>query len=91
MLPAKVPVQKRRHFTSSLMFDLPNVLVVGTNPDPNIITCIIHCESAMIEPDPHGPEFSSLLKMQRRMRRVFFQEFEVLPGDSLDSFWQMGK
>jgi len=49
------------------MFDPPNVVVVGTNPDPDIITSIVHGESAMIESDPHGPEFSNLLKMQRRM------------------------
>ena len=42
----------------------------------------------MIDPDPYGPQLSDLLEMQRGMRWVLLQEFEVLPGHSLDSFRQ---
>ena len=73
------------------MFDQPLVLVMRTDPDPNKVRTILHCEGAVIDPDPHGPQLSDFLEMQRGVRRVRLQEFEVLSAHSLDGFRQRRK
>lgn len=42
----------------------------------------------MIDPRPNRPIFSYFFEMQRRMRAVVFEQFEVFSGYRLDSFRQ---
>ena len=62
-----------------------------TDPDPDKLRTILDCEGAVIDPDPRGPQLSDLLEMQRGVRWVLVQEFEVLSGHFLDSFRQTRK
>src|SRR3989304_1925392 len=61
------------------------------DPDPDKIRTILHCEGAVIDPDPRGPQLSDLFEMQRGVRWVLLQELEVLSGHSLDRFRQTRK
>jgi len=39
----------------ALLFDQSLILVMRTYPDPDKIRTILHCEGAVIDPDPRGP------------------------------------
>ena len=60
-----------------------------TDPDPDKVRAILDRQRTVIEPGSHRPHFPHLLEMQRGMRRISLQQFEVFSGDSLDRFWQM--
>ena len=64
---------------------------MGTDPDPNKVLTVLYGKGAVVDPGPHGPQVSHLLEVQRGMRGVFFQEFEVLSGDHLDGIGEVGK
>ena|ERR1700674_2241609 len=64
---------------------------MGTNPDPDKIRTLLYCKSAVIEPYSHGPQLSYLLEMQRGVRGVGFQQFEIFSGDRLNTFRQICK
>ncbi len=59
-----------------------------TDPDPDKVRAILHCEGAVIDPDPHGPQLSNFLEMQGGVRWAPLQELEILSGYFLDSFRQ---
>jgi hypothetical protein len=64
---------------------------MGTDPEPDIVLTVLNSQSAMIDPGPSGPKLAYFLEVQRRMGAVIFEEFEVLSGYRLDSFWQVSE
>jgi len=49
--------------SSALLSDQSLILVMRTDPDPDKVRTLLHCEGAVIEADPHGPQlFPTFLK-----------------------------
>ena len=70
---------------------LPNSLSYSSwfsNPEPGDTGGRIDADSAVVKPDPNGPELSKALEMKRRMARILFEQREVLTREDLNFRWQ---
>jgi hypothetical protein len=62
----------------------PIVGCMGADPEPHEPVCRFDGESAVVSPDPSGPEAADLLEVKRWMPRVLLQTRVRLIGEVLD-------
>lgn len=77
-------LEAKINFPALLAADQPVIFSVGANPEPDDIAVFLDCKSAIGQSDSHRPETSNLLEVKRGMRRVLFQQREVLVRKSAD-------
>ncbi|MGA7841300.1 MAG: hypothetical protein WCA34_10300 [Candidatus Acidiferrales bacterium] len=59
---------------------------MSTDPNPGEVVAVWYRQSAVIHSHSHRPQLSDLLEVQRGMRGVVFQQFEVFSSDRLETF-----
>jgi hypothetical protein len=59
----------------TLWIDQSLILVMSSDPDPNKVRTILHCEGAVIDPDPCGPKIPYFLELLGGVREIPLQKF----------------
>ncbi len=60
-----------------------------TDPNPDEIIAVVNSQHSIMESDSGRPIITNLFEMKRSMRRILFQQFEILTSKLLSIFVQI--
>jgi hypothetical protein len=56
----------------ALLLDEPFVFVMGSNPNPDDVIPVLHCECPVSNPNSNRPKVTDLFEVERGVSRIFF-------------------